>query len=280
MPRYDLAKLVRRAGIRKDLTFRPIIPTNAQAQDLGRLYLKVLAAWSADDLLRNYTGGLTTDAPSDQADALADAENMVTRLIAEFTSGLREWIVRAERIHRTRWTAAVEAATDLDLSTMLTGSDVNETLDLFMERNVALVRNVSDQARARISDAVFRGYQERRPAREVAKEIREATGMARDRSLRIAADQNSKLWAALDRERQAEAGIDLFRWRHSGKVHPRQPHLHRNGNIYERASGKQVNADGSAMPGETIKRGDFPGEPPWCGCRAQAYLPIMAELGV
>lgn len=277
---YNLAAMARAKGIRRDITVRPVEPARGPAGDLARLYLAVLKAWSPEAILRGYTGGLTTDAPSDQTSAIEEAGNLVTRLIAEFTTGLRGWIVRAEQLHRSRWAAAVKSSTDIDLSMVLTGYEVQETLDVFLDRNVALVRNVSDQARGRIADAVFKGYQERRPAREVAKEIREATGLARDRSLRIASDQNSKLSAALDRERQAEAGIDLFRWRHSGKLHPRQPHLHRNGNIYDRVSGKQVNADGSKMAGETVARGDFPGEQPYCGCRAQAYLTIMGDLGV
>ncbi|WP_159975862.1 MULTISPECIES: phage minor head protein [unclassified Novosphingobium] len=277
---YDLATMARAKGIRRDITVRPVEPARGPEQDLASLYLAVLKAWAPDAILRGYTGGLTTDAPADQTSAIEEAGNVVTRLIAEFTSGLRGWIVRAEQVHRSRWAAAVKSSTDIDLSMVLSGYEVQETLDVFLDRNVALVRNVSDQARGRIADAVFKGYQERQPAHEVAKEIREATGLARDRSVRIASDQNSKLSAALDRERQAEAGIDLFRWRHSGKLHPRQPHLHRNGNIYDRASGKQVNADGSKMAGETVARGDFPGEQPYCGCRAQAYLPLMGELGI
>jgi len=277
---YDLIRMARQAGIRRDVTLRPVEPALGPEKDLARLYLAVLQAWSPERILRNYTGGLTTDAPSDQADAIAESEDLVTRLIAEFSRGLRDWLVRTEQVHRSRWSAAIKSGLGLDLLMLLTGGEVQETLDVFLERNVALVRNVSDVTRGKISDAVYRGYQERRPAREVAKEIREATGLARDRSLRIAADQNSKLSAALDRERQAEAGIDLFRWRHSGKKHPRLQHVARTGKIYQRASGKQVNADGSKMSGETIARGDFPGEQPWCGCRAQAYLTIMAELGV
>lgn len=278
--RYDLPRMARQKGIKRDLTLRPIEPARSAEIALARLYLAVLKAWSPDRILRDYTGGITTDAASDQTGAISEAENTVTRLILEFTSGLRSWLLRTERIHRDRWSAAVKSATELDLSMLLTGGEVQETLDLFLDRQVALVRNVSDQVRGRIADAVYRGYQERRPARDVAKDIREATGLARDRSLRIAADQNSKLSAALDRERQAEAGIDLFKWRHSGKKHPRRPHVARNGKIYERATGKQVEADGLKKAGETIERGDFPGEQPYCGCRAQAYLPIMAELGL
>lgn len=283
--RYNLARMARQAGVRRDVTLRPIQPARANEIALGKLYLAVLQAWSLERLLTGYTlplaDGFTTDAPADQSQAIKEAENTVTRLIAEFTSGLRDWLVRAERIHRSRWAEAIKSGLGVDLSMMLTSDETQETLDVFLERNVALVRNVSDVTRGKISDAVYRGYQERRPAREVAKDIREATGLARDRSLRIAADQNSKLSAALDRERQAEAGVDLYRWRHSGKKHPRRPHVARNGKIYERATGKQVNPDGTKMAGgEVVAAGDRPGEPVACGCRAQAYLTIMAELGI
>lgn len=281
MPRYNLAALARQKGIRRNLALRPIAPSRGPEIALARLYTAVLQAWSPERILQGYTGGITTDAASDQSSAINEAESTVTRLIAEFTSGLRAWVVRAEQIHRSRWSDAVKAATGIDLSFLLTGGEVQETLDLFLERNVALVRNVSDVTRGKIADAVYRGYQERRPAREVAKEIREATGLARDRSLRIAADQNSKLSAALDRERQAEAGVELFRWRHSGKLHPRSWHKARDQRVYDRATGQRFNPDGTKMAdGEKLERGDFPGEQPYCGCRAQAYLPLMAELGL
>jgi uncharacterized protein with gpF-like domain len=63
-------------------------------------------------------------------------------------------------------------------------------------------------------------------------------------------------------ERQAEAGIEKYKWRHSGKLHPRAEHRARDGNVYKL--------------GEPA--GDTPGMAPYCGCRAQAYLAIMDEL--
>lgn len=281
MASYNLAALARQAGVRRDLTLRPIEPAIGPQQDLARLYLAVLKAWSPDDILRGYTGGMTTDAPSDQSTAIAEAENTVTRLITEFARDLRSWLTRVETIHRNRFMASVKAGTGIDLQYLLTGSDVEETLQVALDRNVALIRNISDQARGRIADAVWRGYQNRLPARDVAKDISEATGLARDRARRVAADQNSKISAALDRDRQAQAGIQLIRWRHSGKRHPRQDHLARNGKVYDRATGKQVNPDGTPMPnGDKIEPGEWPGEQPYCGCRAQSYLAIFAELGI
>ncbi|EHJ62813.1 hypothetical protein NSU_0325 [Novosphingobium pentaromativorans US6-1] len=284
---YNLAAMARQRGIKRNLTFRPIEPTQANAQALAAIYLPVLKAWDVDSLMRGYeqpakgvADAMVLDAPSDQAANIEQAEREATRLIGEFTAGLREWVVRAERWHRGKWTDAVKAAIDIDLSMMLTMGDVSETVEAFIARNVALVRNVSDQAQGRIADAVYRGYEQRLPARDVAKNIREAVAMGRDRSLRIAADQNSKLSAALDRKRRDEAGVSLFKYRHSGKVHARPWHKARDGKIYDSATGKQVNPDGTAMKGgDVIEADDRAGMPPWCGCREQAYLPIMAEIG-
>ena len=288
MPSYNLAAMARQKGVRRNLTFRPIQPTQANANSLASLYLAVVKAWNAESILAGYdppttgtTDSLTRDALSDQTAAIQQADNTATRLILEFTAGLRDWLLRIERWHDQKWTDAVKSAADVDVSLLLRHDGVSETVNVFVDRNVALVRNVSDQLRSRISDAVYRGYQERRTTREVAKDISEATGLARARSVRIAGDQNSKISAALDRARRDEAGISLFRYRHSGKLHNRPWHKARDGKIYDSATGKRVEADGSPMSGgDVIASDDRPGMPPFCGCREQAYLPLMAELGI
>ncbi len=278
---FDLIRMARQQGVRRDVDVRPIEPAIGPQKDLARLYTAVLSAWSPDRILSNYTGGLTTDAAADQVSAIEEAESEVTRLIAEFTLEMRRWLIWAEQIHRQRWVTAVKSATKIDLSMMLTAGPVEETLQVALDRNVALVRNVSDQAKGRISDAVFRGYQNRLPAREVARDIREATGLARDRSLRIASHQNAALSGALDQQRQAEAGLTAWRWRSSGKKHARPHHAARNGNIYDHKTRKQLNPDTTVMQGgETIEAGDEPSQPPFCGCRRGAYLAIMSELGI
>lgn len=282
MAALDLPALARGAGLKRPVTLRPIEPTQSHAQELAALYLAVVRVWQreAGNILAGYSPTpLATDAPSDHQAAIDRVEAEVSRLILAFGVGVRSYATRIERWHRSRWIAAIKAGTGIDLSTVLTSQPVQESIEAFLARNTALVRDISDQARGRIADAVFRGYQQRTPVREVAKSIREATGMARDRAVRVAADQNNKISSALDQERMAESGISLWRFRHSGKRNPRDEHLARNGEIYQLGTGKQVNPNGSPMKGgSTIPSGRGPGELPWCGCRRAAYLPIMAEL--
>src|SRR5690606_28621586 len=182
---------------------------------------------------------LTTDAPRDHQQAIDRTEDVIARLVTAFGFGVERWATRVERWHRSRWQAAVKAGTSIDLAAVLTAQPVQETLEAFIARNVALVKDISAQASGRIADAVFRAYQNRTPTRELAKELREAVDLGRKRSLRVASHQNNALSSSLDTQRMAEAGIEWFKWRHSAKRFPRQEHKARDGKVYDLKTGKQ-----------------------------------------
>jgi SPP1 gp7 family putative phage head morphogenesis protein len=270
MPAFSLTRLARAKGKRRNVTLRPIIPTKAMATDLAAILIPAATIWAqaSASILAGYDpkplgDSLTHDSP-DQVQAAIDttSRDFFHRLVTEITPALRRWATRVEGWHRDKWTSAVKAGTDVDLSMVLTSLGTEDTIAAFVARNVALAQNVSDEAQGRIADAVFRGYQAHTPARDVAKEVKEATDMGRARAVRIASDQLAKLSAALDLERHAEAGIEQYRWRHSHKAHPRPVHVARDGQMFP------LNQP----------RGDTPGQAPFCGCRAQAYLPIMDEI--
>ena len=277
MPSINLPTLARQQGHRRDITLRPIIPATANATDLAAIIMPAVTIWAdaREHILAGYSPTpLISDSPDQIRAAIDDTANeFLRRLVVAITPALRRWAIRIEKWHRAKWGAAVAAGTGVDLSTILTSGGVAETVEAFVARNVSLVKNVSDQAQGHIADAVFRGYQQRLPVREVAKVIGEAVAMGRRRAVGIAADQNAKLSAALDAERQAEAGIDAFRWRHSGKLHPRSWHKARDGKVYDWKTRKERGGD------EVIPADDLPGMPPWCGCRSQAWIPLMDEIG-
>lgn len=263
--KFDLARRTRRPS-RKPIVLAAIFPTKAQAGDLALLYLRVVSTWRAGlpAIVASYERTLSeivTDTVRETGDEIGSVDEAIQHLILELTPDLRRWAFRVEQWHRGKWTRAVLAATDVSLETILGPEDVAETVEAVLRRNTSLIRDVAEQNRQRIAGAVFRGFQQRTPAREIAKEFREATSMARGRALRIASDQTTKLSSALDAERQRQAGLDHWKWRHSGKLHPRPEHVARDGKIYTDKTAPE----------------DEPGELPYCGCVRQGVLVFADE---
>ncbi len=213
---------------------------------------------------------LITDSGDDFTNIFERMGQELASLVLLLRPAMRDWTIRVERRSRDAWRGAVLAATNVDLQTMLGPEDVAQTLETTLNWNVALVRDIGDQARQRISSAVFSGLTNRTPAREVAKQIRESTGMARDRSLRVASDQLSKITSSLADERRRAAGISTWEWVHSQKAHPRAAHVARNGHIYS-----DDKADiGGVIDGKTVEPvpPTRPGQEPYCGCRARSVI--------
>ena len=175
------------------------------------------------------------------------------------TMRLDKFFNRLERYHRRKWVSNVLPATAIDVSLLASPATVSDTVKASIQWNTQLVRDVSAQTRQRIANSVYQGYRNRTPAREIAKQISEATNLGRKRSLRIASDQVSKATSQLTRERSQEAGIAEYEWVHSGKVHFRPEHLARNG---QRFAWDDPPSDGA--PGDAIN----------CGCTSKAVLSL------
>ena len=211
MPSLDIPALIaaQPGRRRRAIILRPINPTASMAQELAAIILPAATIWSGalERIMAAYDPkplGLIHDSPEEAQTAIeAAASEFRSRLVATITPALRNWVVRAERWHRAKWSGAVKAGTGIELSTVLTAGDVEETLGAFLARNASLIRNISDQAEQRIADAVFRGYQNKTPAREVAKEVREAAGMARARWRAIRMQNWRRLWT-MNGERRPE----------------------------------------------------------------------------
>lgn len=280
MPAYNLAAEARRTRNirRRYVVLREVAAPSSMATDLYRAcYMPVIQLWTehAKRIAAAYErtlSAITTDSPADVQAEIDAVENAFTRLFLTLTPSLRNWALRVERVVSGRWRGAVLSATGVDLQTRLSAFDVADTVESYIAWNTDLIRDVSDQIKKRVADQVFSGLTQRKPAREVAKGINDAVGLGRDRSLRIASDQLSKISASLADERRSEAGIEVWKWRHSGKLHPRAEHQAREGvhysdvpaNVGKRVGGNVVNAPPD--------RRDRPGQPPFCGCRAQSVI--------
>lgn len=277
---FSLARMAaRKRKSRRPVVLSPILTTKAQADSLAAIYRMMLKPWSrAHELLADQYGrelarlgdGLTTDSAEDLGATTDSIAQAINRLVLELTPQLKRWALRVEEWHRGKWVRAVLAGVEVDLDLIIGAADVRETIDAFLVRNTSLIRDINQQARGKVADAVLRGYQQRKPIAEVTKEIREATGFARARARRVAGDQTVKLASALDRERQRQAGLDTWKWKHSGKLHFRQAHKERDGNLYADEPASQ----GPLSNGVIVRAPpeDEPGELPFCGCVRQACL--------
>lgn len=266
-----LGQMTRRAnpGMRRDTIIMPDIDTTAaQEGDLFRLYMAVVRVWhegARTDILPAYSATLAQDAM--MRDSVTDVQIAIDRIdakavlaIFQFGQAFRTWATELSLWHLRKFVSSIKYATNVDLGTVLGVGDTRLTIEQVLARNVGLVRDVSDQARGRISDIVFRGLQARTPVREVAKQIQDATGLARKRSMGIASDQTVKLSASLDRERQLQVGMDDFEWMSSHKVHFRPEHAARDHKIFAWSS--------------PVGTQDPPGWLPYCGCKAKGVLRI------
>lgn len=267
--RIDLAQQAKAKGTRpKTVEMRANEPTRAQERDMARLYMMVLRVWATgvkEKIFPAYKTSLeeqrfTRDSARDIEFAIGIVESEAVRSTFTFRNLFQGLLGRIQQWHLRRIVNDLKYKTGVDLATQMTAGDVASTLEDVLARNVALVRNVSDQARGRISDIVFRGLQNRTSASEVAKELNRALKLGRDRSMLIARDQLTKLSAALDQERQEQLGITDFEWMHSGKTHYRPEHKERDGNVYAWDS--------------DVGRNDPPGRAINCGCKAKGVLRI------
>lgn len=261
---FNLARLLKLHGVRRRvLRLRPIKPDLRDRRALEAILLEMVTfAYSFGEQLAAAVPvpGVVTDAPAEDIDRIVSIFITQTNgVMARLRLRVRGWAQRTDKAHREKFKGGILAASGVDVGTVLDPHGGDRTVGEVVTRNVSLIRDLGDEARKRMTDIVIAAVTQRRHPRDVAKDIAAAEGMSRKRALNIAADQANKLNAALDRARQKEAGIDGFTWRHSGKVHARPEHLARDGDVF---------------PWDTqdIEPGDFPGEPPFCGCIAQATL--------
>lgn len=284
--RYNLAELARRQRNprRSSITLRDIVPPAMLATDLYRSsYMPIVEGWSSitGRLEAEYARTLaqmTTDAPNDLKNTTDTAERDIDALIFVLTARLTDWTLKVEKWQRGKWRGAVLSATGVDLGTLIGPADVRDTLETVLARNVDLVKDVSAVTKRRISEAVFGGLTRRDSAAKVGRAIRESVEMSRRRAKNIAADQLSTLTSELAQERRREAGLTIYRYRHSGKLHPRENHKERDGNLYAENhsdAGKEISGVKINAPIPSDQRAGIPIN---CGCRELAVLVLDGEI--
>jgi SPP1 gp7 family putative phage head morphogenesis protein len=256
---------------RRPITLAAIKLTNAQQLTLFAIYNRIVKLWvdAAQPIADAYATSLSetqpSNGPGDAARVIDATAAQAAALAILLPAMLTAWASRIENVHQAKWVRAVMAATKVDIGPMLAPSDMSAILKASVDWNAALIKDVSAETQRRIANIVFSGFQQKSSVYDVAKEINKATGMARRRARNIAYDQLNKLGASLNKARQQQAGITHFQWIHSAKLHAREWHLARNGEVFP------WEGPGSIAPD------DMCGVPPFCGCSARAVVNAQTE---
>lgn len=268
-PVLDLRAVARERGIRrKSVTLPAIRTTRAQSDALARQMVAVVEIWVVSArgvLMPEYARtlpqpGAVRDSIPDLEAQIAATDARAVRATLDFGAWFRGWASDLSEWHINKMLGAIFSQLNVNLAPFASAINDPAVIEAALARNVALVRSVSDDTRAKIADAIFRGQQAGTSTPDVTREISEILGKSRDRAKRIATDQTAKLGATLDQQRQEALGFTEFEWQHSGKVHYRPEHLARDGKVY---SWRENDLDG-----------DLPGVAPFCGCKAKAHLDL------
>lgn len=264
---YDLVEIVRRTKTRRrSVAAKPVVPTQAREDALAAIYLEVVRAWQTairEQILPAYASAISQLVRDEEpvTMGLAAILQTVANAMGQVATSLRprtlRWLTEFGAWHTNRFGQTIQAAAGIDPRPIMSPTEIGQAIDVALERNAALISDVSEQIRGRVAERVWAGVSQQMPREQMAKELAEVVGMGRKRAMRIAVDQTTKISADLDQIRQQEAGLDEFKWRHSRKLHPREFHKARDGKIFR---WDKLPPDGK------------PGTLPFCGCKAEPYL--------
>lgn len=227
--------------------------------------IKIWSSAAAQISKRDDRPQITTDDAVDEISALLDRLTAeAAAVVVQIIAALPFVVHRAEIRHADKWAQAVKAQSGLEITAMLDRISGDPAVKAQVQWASSLIRDVSDQARIWVSEIIIRGNSQQLSAAEMGKQIERKIGVSKRRAKLIAADQANKLAATFDKIRQTEAGVSQYKWRHSRKLNGREDHQAREGKIY---SWNKPPSDG------------HPRSLPYCGCVAQAFIPLMDEIG-
>ena len=242
--------------------FRPIAPTAQFEGELFRMYTPIIQRWrdSATRMMAVYA--IADMAAAEEEDSNTAAEIAALLLLIRWN----EFFSKVESWHRSKWIADVARARGVDATFLVERpsyalnmnraarraeasiarragieaasqasgmSAIDRAISDAVSANVGLIRSVSDEARARINNAVMGGMRRGASKDEVARQINKGLGMSRDRAKRIAVNQMDAAVTTLTRVRAEEAGIEKFQWQHNTPAdRARIHHLNRNGKVF------------------------------------------------
>ncbi len=213
-------------------------------------------------------------------DALSDFERLSVTLQDDFNATMPtvaryadDAYGRTDELHKQRWRTIINATYAID--PFLLEDWQNGFIRAFVNNNVLLMKNASEDMIKGITQAVLTGAKSGvRPA-EIQKQIQKQFNVTKSRARLIARDQVSKLYGQINRQRQADIGVVRYQWgdsddsrvRHSHALNDNKIMQWKNNNV-ELSGGKWVTRAGyKGVPGEDYQ----------CRCVAYPFMPSRVK---
>lgn len=144
------------------------------------------------------------------------------------------------------WQKAINQAIGVNVA--LPGTDMSANVDAWAEENTALITNLAQSYLSKVTTAVNSGFRDGLSWRDISKNIRAETGVAKRRADLIARDQVATMNMQVTKQRAADLDIKQFVWRTmedqrvrgnpSGRYPKAKPsHYARNGKTYNWSDG-------------------------------------------
>lgn len=148
----------------------------------------------------------------------------------------------------------------IDLRAVVREEDLEDHIRMATDRNVALIRNMTEEAINRIQQMVYNNASGGGTVKDLKDNLTKSFKMSGKRAKIIARDQTAKFNSELDEVRQRQAGVDEYDWSTSHDERVRDLHKRLDGTRYK--WGERTGAE-EGLP---------PGRPVVCRCVALAVI--------
>ena len=245
-----------------------------------RYFLDVVQYIVRRDILPALPALLDEVGPTRRVDSAEDIDKAFEAALAAAHKGLPEKTLEAAAqstaLRVTEWSAdqfqrQVQRVVKVNLYDDTSG--LAPHLELFVADNVKLIKSLTYGHLEDIKGVVTRGARLGLRHEEVAQQIHQQFGVAKNRAALIASDQIGKLNGEINKLRQTNLGVRRYRWSTSLDERVRKDHRHLEGSIQEWAKPPVVNR-------RTGERG-HPGSAVRCRCSAIPIIDdVLADAGL
>lgn len=172
-----------------------------------------------------------------------------------------------DRTHLLLVARSVKKHTGIDVapSLRLSPEGVDDLVRLYINRNAALIKSLSDELVGKVEQAVFQSRIDRTTRHDLQEQLQRLYGISENRARLIATDQIGSINSDFNRSRHTALGIDSYKWRIRGDGKTRPLHVDINGTVYR--WDQPTGAEG----------GQHAGKPIHCRCSAVAVIPANPE---